>query len=43
MELGRLPYRKGKTFEDFVGAANLKRPREGQLHRQLFVGADRER
>src|SRR5215469_4059602 len=27
MELGRLPYRKGKTFEDFVGAAGLKRHR----------------
>jgi polyphosphate glucokinase len=25
MELGHLPYRKGKTFEDFVGAAGLKR------------------
>jgi polyphosphate glucokinase len=25
MELGHLPYRKGKTFEDFVGAAALKR------------------
>ena len=25
MELGHLPYRKDKTFEDFVGAAGLKR------------------
>jgi polyphosphate glucokinase len=25
MELGHLPYRKGRTFEDFVGAAGLKR------------------
>jgi polyphosphate glucokinase len=25
MELGHLPYRRGKTFEDFVGAAGLKR------------------
>ncbi len=25
MELGHLPYRKGKTFEDYVGAAGLKR------------------
>jgi polyphosphate glucokinase len=25
MELGHLPYRKGKSFEDFVGAAGLKR------------------
>jgi polyphosphate glucokinase len=25
MELGHLPYRKRKTFEDFVGAAGLKR------------------
>jgi polyphosphate glucokinase len=24
MELGHLPYRRGKTFEDFVGAAGLK-------------------
>jgi polyphosphate glucokinase len=25
MELAHLPYRKGKTFEDYVGAAGLKR------------------
>ena len=25
MELGHLPYRKDKVFEDFVGAAGLKR------------------
>ena len=25
MELGHLPYRKDKTFEDYVGAAGLKR------------------
>jgi hypothetical protein len=25
MELGHLPYRKGKTFEDYVGAAGMKR------------------
>src|SRR5271163_45974 len=25
LELGHLPYRKGKTFEDYVGAAGLKR------------------
>jgi polyphosphate glucokinase len=25
MELGHLPYRKGKTYEDYVGAAGLKR------------------
>lgn len=25
MEIGHLPYRKGKTFEDYVGAAGLKR------------------
>ncbi|SRR5579871_270577 len=25
MELGHLPYRKGKTFEDYVGVAGLKR------------------
>lgn len=25
MELGHLPYRKGRTFEDYVGAAGLKR------------------
>jgi polyphosphate glucokinase len=25
MELGHLPYRKGKTFEDFVGVAGLER------------------
>ena len=25
MELGHLPYQKGKTFEDYVGAAGLKR------------------
>jgi polyphosphate glucokinase len=25
MELGHLPYRKGKTFEDYLGAAGLKR------------------
>jgi polyphosphate glucokinase len=25
MEIGQLPYRKGRTFEDYVGAAGLKR------------------
>ncbi|WP_407164718.1 ROK family protein [Bradyrhizobium sp. ORS 111] len=25
MEIGHMPYRKGKTFEDYVGAAGLKR------------------
>jgi len=25
MEIGHLPYRKGKTYEDYVGAAGLKR------------------
>lgn len=25
MEIGHLPYRKGRTFEDYVGAAGLKR------------------
>jgi polyphosphate glucokinase len=35
MELGHLPYRKGKTFEDFVGEAGLKH--HGKKKWALFV------
>lgn len=35
MELGHLPYRKGKTFEDFVGAAGLKRHGKAKWKRHV--------
>jgi polyphosphate glucokinase len=35
MELAHLPYRKGKTFEDCVGAAGLKRSGKKKWRRQV--------
>ena len=35
MELGHLPYRKGKTFEDYVGAAGLKRLGKKKWNRRV--------
>ena len=45
MELGHLPYRKGKTFEDCVGAAGLERLGKKKWRREVahvvkhFIGA----
>ena len=35
MELGHLPYRKGRTFEDYVGAAGLERLGEKKWRRRV--------
>jgi polyphosphate glucokinase len=35
MELGHLPYRKGKTFEDYVGAAGLNRLGKKKWNRRV--------
>jgi polyphosphate glucokinase len=35
MELGHLPYRKGRTFEDYVGAAGLKRLGKKKWNRRV--------
>ena len=35
MELAHLPYRKGKTFEDYVGAAGLKRSGKKKWRKQV--------
>jgi polyphosphate glucokinase len=35
MELGHLPYRKNKTFEDYVGAAGLKRLGKNKWQRKV--------
>jgi polyphosphate glucokinase len=35
MELGHLPYRKGRTFEDYVGAAGLKRLGKKKWRREV--------
>jgi polyphosphate glucokinase len=35
MELGHLPYRKGKTFEDYVGAAGMKRLGKKKWRREV--------
>lgn len=36
MELGHLPYKKGKTFEDYVGQAGLKRLGRRKWQRAVF-------
>ena len=36
MELGHLPYRKGRTFEDYVGIAGLKRHRQEEVAGAVF-------
>ena len=35
MELGHLPYRKGRTFEDYLGAAGLKRLGKKKWNREV--------
>jgi polyphosphate glucokinase len=35
MELGHLPYKKGRTYEDYVGLAGLKRLGKGKWRRQV--------
>ena len=37
MELGHLPYRKGRTYEDYVGAAGLKRLGEGKWRKHVWA------
>ena len=37
MELGHLPYRKGQTYEDYVGAAGLKRLGEGKWRKHVWA------
>jgi polyphosphate glucokinase len=36
MELGHLPYRKGRTYEEFVGAAGLARLGKKRWRRAVF-------
>src|SRR5581483_2254991 len=35
MELAHLPYRKGRTFEDYIGAAGLKRLGKKKWHKHV--------
>jgi polyphosphate glucokinase len=37
MELGHLPYRKGRTYEDYVGAAGLKRLGERKWRQHVWA------
>jgi polyphosphate glucokinase len=37
MELGHLPYRKGQTYEDYVGAAGLKRLGEEKWRKHVWA------
>jgi polyphosphate glucokinase len=37
MELGHLPYRKGQTYEDYVGAAGLKRLGEAKWRKHVWA------
>jgi polyphosphate glucokinase len=37
MELAHLPYRKGRTYEDYVGAAGLKRLGEGKWRKHVWA------
>jgi predicted NBD/HSP70 family sugar kinase len=43
MELGHLPYKKGKTFEEYVGQAALKRLGRGKWQVAVFDVVDRLR
>jgi polyphosphate glucokinase len=36
MELAHLPYRKGRTFEDYVGVAGLKRLGKKKWHKHVL-------
>lgn len=35
MELAHLPYKKGRTYEDYLGSAGLKRLGKKKWHRQV--------
>jgi polyphosphate glucokinase len=37
MELGHLPYRKGQTYEDYLGATGLKRLGEGKWRKHVWA------
>ena len=41
MELAHLPYKKGRTFEDFVGAAGLERLGKKQWRKEVFKVVER--
>jgi polyphosphate glucokinase len=41
MELAHLPYRKGRTFEDFVGAAGLARLGKKRWRKEVFKVVER--
>jgi polyphosphate glucokinase len=43
MELGHLPYKKGKTFEDYVGVAGLKRMGRNKWQATVFDVVERLR
>ena len=36
MELGHLPYKKGKTFEEYVGSAGMRRLGKKKWHEAVF-------
>jgi polyphosphate glucokinase len=40
MELGHLPYRKGRTYEDYVGAAGLKRLGQQKWRKHVWAMVD---
>ncbi|MCB9853651.1 MAG: ROK family protein [Phycisphaerales bacterium] len=40
MELGHLPYRKGRTYEDYVGERGLKRLGKKRWRRHVFAVVD---
>ncbi len=41
MELAHLPYKKGRTFEDYVGAAGLKRLGKTRWRKEVFQVVER--
>jgi polyphosphate glucokinase len=41
MELAHLPYKKGRTFEDYVGAAGLERLGKKQWRKEVFKVVER--
>jgi polyphosphate glucokinase len=43
MELGHLPYRKGRTFEEYVGVAGMKRLGKNKWQAAVFDVVDRLR
>jgi hypothetical protein len=43
MELAHLPYRKGRTYEDYVGLRGLKRMGKAKWRRHIFIVIDQLR